>query len=95
MPFRALHYITCVSLPALGACPGCCACSAYTDDLAPPERSLQAVLVDVEVKPGTEEAFRAATIDNARASMSEGGIHRYRHATASPLWHANPSSGRG
>lgn len=29
-----------------------------------------------QVKPGFEEAFKQASIANARASMTEGGIHR-------------------
>lgn len=35
------------------------------------------VFVHVQVKPGTEEAFKAATLANARASIQEPGIARF------------------
>ena len=35
------------------------------------------VLVDIEVKPGAVEAFRAAALANARASIREPGVARF------------------
>lgn len=39
--------------------------------------SLLVVHVDVRVKPELVEAFRAATLENARASVKEPGIARF------------------
>ena len=44
--------------------------SSATEDLL-------AVLVYVEVKKGTEEAFKAATIENASNSVIEPGVARF------------------
>lgn len=38
---------------------------------------LLAVHVFVSVKPGTEEAFKTASLDNARASVEEPGVARF------------------
>ncbi len=38
---------------------------------------MKVVLVRVQVKPGTEEAFLAATLENARASNREPGVARF------------------
>jgi len=35
------------------------------------------VHVDIQVKPGTEDAFIAATLENARNSLREPGIARF------------------
>jgi autoinducer 2-degrading protein len=39
--------------------------------------SLLVVHVHVHVKPGSEEAFRAASLENARASVREAGVARF------------------
>jgi quinol monooxygenase YgiN len=39
--------------------------------------NLLVVLVDIQVKPDVIEAFRAATLDNARASVREPGVARF------------------
>jgi len=39
--------------------------------------SMLAVLVDVQVMPGTEEAFIAASLKNCKQSLFEPGIHRF------------------
>jgi autoinducer 2-degrading protein len=39
--------------------------------------SLLVVQVDVQVLPGCEEAFKAATLANARASRLEAGVVRF------------------
>lgn len=39
--------------------------------------SLLVVHVQVRVKPGLAEAFKAATLENARASVQEPGIARF------------------
>lgn len=38
---------------------------------------MQIVHVHVQVKPEAVEAFRAATVENARASLKESGIARF------------------
>jgi (4S)-4-hydroxy-5-phosphonooxypentane-2,3-dione isomerase len=38
---------------------------------------MNVVIVNIKVKPGFEEAFLAATMDNARASNREPGIARF------------------
>lgn len=38
---------------------------------------MHVVHVSVHVKPGGEEAFRAATMENARASVGEPGVARF------------------
>jgi len=38
---------------------------------------MQIVLVHVHVKPGTEDAFERASIENARNSVAEPGIARF------------------
>ena len=36
-----------------------------------------AVVVDVQVTPGSEEAFIAASVRNCKASAFEPGVHRF------------------
>lgn len=38
---------------------------------------MKVVLVRIQVKPGAEEAFLAATLENARASNREPGVARF------------------
>lgn len=38
---------------------------------------MKVVLVRIQVKPGAEEAFLAATMENARASNREPGVARF------------------
>ena len=38
---------------------------------------MNVTIVDIKVKPGSEEAFLAATLENARASNREPGIARF------------------
>jgi quinol monooxygenase YgiN len=38
---------------------------------------VKVVLVRIQVKPGAEEAFLAATLENARASNREPGVARF------------------
>ncbi|MDP3178195.1 MAG: antibiotic biosynthesis monooxygenase [Spirochaetaceae bacterium] len=38
---------------------------------------MQVVVVSIKVTAGSEESFRAATLENAKASRSEPGIFRF------------------
>lgn len=44
---------------------------------SPSPESLLAVVVDIKVKAGSEDAFIAATIANCENSIKEAGIHRF------------------
>lgn len=74
MQSRITDYAACIALPA----PAGRRHFAFAGVCAPVDsRRMLIVHVDVQVKPDGVEAFKAATLDNARHSVQEPGVARF------------------